>query len=153
MINPHLWLQPLVGMADYIGNYLDGQSNNRYISLLVFSDHNGVLAQSPLLIVIFWSFSVINSQRWVLPLVRITDYIGTTLLSDHIIAIYHHCFSPIIMKWFQCNRCWLLYFEVLYDSLSWMTATNHSDGQLHYKLLFWVIKSLLYIMTVSLQLQ
>ena len=35
----------------------------------------------------------------------------TTLLSNKIIAIYHDCFSPIIMALFHFHYCWLLYFE------------------------------------------
>ena len=43
VIPPLRWLQPLIGFADYIGNYFSERSNYFYISWLFFSDHNCVL--------------------------------------------------------------------------------------------------------------
>ena len=131
MILPRRWLQPLVGVADYIGN---------------FSNHNGMVSPSPLLIVIFWSFSVIPPHIWARLLFWVAAYIGTTILSDRIIAIYPHCISPSTMVCFRRHRRWLLYFEVFYDSSYLLTATTRSDSWLHWKLLCWAMKSSLYIM-------
>ena len=60
---------------------------NRHISSLFFSQHNDFITLSPLLIVISRSFSVIPPHRWLQPLVGITDYIGSTFLTNHIITI------------------------------------------------------------------
>ena len=67
--------------------YFAEQSYYRYISSSFSSEHNGTVSPSPLFIVIYWSFPVIPPHGWVQPLVEIADYIGITLLSDHIIAI------------------------------------------------------------------
>ena len=47
-------------------------------------------------------------------LLGIADFIGSTLVSNNIIAIYHHCLSPITMALFHCHRCWSLYYVVLF---------------------------------------
>ena len=93
--------------------YVSNRSYYRYKSSLFFSEHNGIVSPSPLLIVIFWSFSVITHHGWVLPLIVFAAYIGSTLKIDHIIAINHHYFFPITMASFRRHRCWLLYFESL----------------------------------------
>ena len=61
---------------------------------LFFFQHNGVVSPSPLLIVIFCCFHFFLPHGWVHPLVGIADYIGSTLLIDYIITIYHHFFLP-----------------------------------------------------------
>ena len=78
MIPSLCWLQPLVPMADSIGNYFSDRSNHCYISWLFLSKHNYVVLPSPLLIVVFWGFSVIPPHRWVQPLVQIDAYLVTT---------------------------------------------------------------------------
>ena len=69
------------------------------------SEHNGVVSSLPLLIVIFWSFSVIPPHGWVRPLIWIVAYIGSNFLSDCIIAVYHNYFSPITMASFHRYCC------------------------------------------------
>ena len=44
------------------------------------------------MIVFFRHFSLFHHCQWVQPLIGFAYYIGSTLLSDHIIAIYHHYF-------------------------------------------------------------
>ena len=83
---------------------------SQYI-IIVFSDNNGFVSLSMFLIVIFWNFSVTPPHRRVQPIIGIASYIGNALLSNHIIAIYHHCFNPNTMELFHRQRFWLLYFE------------------------------------------
>ena len=90
--------------------YLAERSYHCYISFF-FSEHNGVISLSPLLIFIFWSFLGIPPHGWVRPLVHNAAYIGSTFLIHRIIAINCHCFYPRIMASFHCHRCWLLYFD------------------------------------------
>ena len=91
-------------------------SNHSYFlwhSSLFFSNYNGVISPSPLLIVIFRNFSVIPHHGRVQPLFGIAAHIGRTFPSDHIIAINHHCWSPSTMESFKCYHFWLLNFEVV----------------------------------------
>ena len=92
------------------GKYFAERSYYCYISSLFFSEHNHIVLPSPLLIAIFWFFSVTLPHGWVRPLVGISAYIGSNFLSDRIIAIYHHCFPPSTMASFHYHHCWLLYF-------------------------------------------
>ena len=133
MIPCHGWLQPIIRMANYIINYFSEWSNHCYISWLFPSNCNSVVSLSPLFIVIFKIFYVISFHRWVRPLVWITDYLRTTVMSGRIIPIYHHCFYPRTMAWFHRHRCWFLYFELLYDSSYLLNATTNSDGWFHWK--------------------
>ena len=67
-----------------------------------------------MLIVLFRGFSFFTHFPWLQPLVGFADYIGSNLLSNHIIAIYCHCLSPRTMASFHRPRCWLLYFIVFF---------------------------------------
>ena len=140
---PHRWVWPPVGIAACVGSTFLKRSYYCYISSLFFSQHNGVVSPSPLLIAIFWiflwflltdecdhllgsllrcnyfseaiilspyimifflpaqwrsftvtvadflfwSFSMIPPHGWLQPLVGVAGCIGSTFLSDHIIAI------------------------------------------------------------------
>ena len=69
---------------------------------LFFSQHNGVVSPSTLLIVIFWLFFWFPHCPWVWPLTRIAAYIQTNFLSDHIVAIYppsEACFWTRPLQW------------------------------------------------------
>ena len=100
---------------------------------LFFSQHNGVVSLSPLLIDIFCRFHLFVPHGWVQLLVGIADYIGSTLLIDHIITIYHNCFSPSTMALFYCHSCRLLYFAVFIVSFPLMSATTCWYRWLHWK--------------------
>ena len=93
---------------------------------LSFSQYNGVLSTSSALIVFFRCFYWFTHCPRVGPLVRIAPYIGSTFLSDHIIAIYIIIiFIPAQWRRFVVTivDCYILKF--FYDSSSWMTATTH----------------------------
>ena len=120
MITSRRWLQSLVGIADYIGNYFSEKSNYHYLSWLFFSEHNGVVSPSPVLIVLFWSFSVISPYKWVWPLVLIDSYIGITLLSNIIITIHHHCFSTSTMASFSPSP----FLIVIFWSFIWFLLVD-----------------------------
>ena len=90
------------------------------------------------------------TNGWVWPLVGIADYIGSTLLIDHIIPIYHHCFSPSTISSFKSHRCRLLYIW----SFLWflpMDECNHLLGlPITLELLFWaIILSLYFYISLS----
>ena len=67
---------------------------------LFFSQHNGVVSSSPLLIV--FDFFLFSPWSWVWYLIRIAAYIRNTLLSNHIAAIYppHKPASGLVL----CSR-------------------------------------------------
>ena len=67
--------------------YFSERSYYHHISSLFLSQNNGVFSPSPLLIVMFWSFSMIPPHVWLHPLVGMTDSIGSNFMSDHIISI------------------------------------------------------------------
>ena len=74
---------------------------------LFFSQPDGVVSPSPLLIVIFWLFFWFPHFPWVWPIIRIDAYIQTTFLSNHIVAIYppvEACFWNRSLQWQQCRR-------------------------------------------------
>ena len=56
------------------------------------------------------SYLFFTPHGWVQPLFGIADYIGSTFLSDHIIAIYHNCSPLNTMALFRRHRCWFIYF-------------------------------------------
>ena len=99
----------------------------------------------------FCRFYLFPHCPWVQPLVGFTYYIGSTLMSNHIIAIYHNCFSAITMASFHCHRCWLLYFEVFL----WLLPTDECDhllgSLLTLEVIFWAIILSLYIIIVFFQ--
>ena len=136
---PHRWVIPLIGIDDYIGstflsNYIIAIYNNCF-----FSGHNGVVSPSLLLIVLFWSFSVMPLHGWVRPLVEIAAYTGSTFLSNNIIAIYCHTFYPSTTALFHCHRCLLTYFEVFLWFLP-IDEFDHSLGLLiTLEVIFWAI--------------
>ena len=108
-------------------------SNHPVTVSLFFYQHNGIVSPSPLLIVICCRFSLFLRCPWVRPLIVFADYIGSTFLSNHIIALYHHYFSQIIMALFHRQHCWLLYFKGFSGSYPRISATTHCDCWLHWK--------------------
>ena len=93
--------------------YTSGWSYYLCISCVFFSQHNGVISPSSLLIDIFCCFLLLPPHEWVLPLVGINDYIGSTLLSYHTRAIYHVFSSPRNMALYH-HHCWWLLLYVIF---------------------------------------
>ena len=60
------------------------------------------------------------------PLVVFADYIGSTLLRNHNITIYHHCFSLNTMASFWYHFCWLLHFK----KILWLLFTDEYNNLL-----------------------
>ena len=60
-------------------------SSHPVTASLFFSQHNGVISQSPLLI---FCISFLTHFPWVWLIIRIAAYVRTTFLSHHIVAIY-----------------------------------------------------------------
>ena len=91
--------------------YFAERSHYHYISSLFFSHHNGIVFPSPLLIVIFWTFNVIPSHRWVRPLVGISGYILSPFLSDDNISIFLYIIITLIgwIVWYHSSK--LLVFQ------------------------------------------
>ena len=137
------WVQPLVGISNYIGSTLmsDHIIATYYLFFLWSKWHRFIVTVVDCYIL---NFPVISTYGLVQPLVWIADYIGNTLLRDHIIAIYHHCFYPSIMSLFCRHCCWLLYFEVFL----WFLPMNDCDHSLGFlitlKVLCWAIIFSLY---------
>ena len=102
-------------------------SSNPVTVSSIFYQKNVVVLSSPLLIVIFCHFSLFPPRRQVRPLVRITDYIGSTLLSNNTIAIYHACFSPSTMDLYHRHHCLLLFLLFFFVTSQWMSATTYWD--------------------------
>ena len=119
------------------------RSYYRYLWWLFLSQHNAVVSPSLLLVIKFLIFFL--PHGWVRPLVEIADYIRTSFMSNHIIAIYHHCFSLSTIVSFHCHHCLLIYFE----SFLWILHTyecDHSLGLLiTLEVLCWAIVLFLYI--------
>ena len=90
-----------------------------------------------------FSYLFFFPHRWVWPLVGIIYYIRITFLSDHISAIYHHCFSPITIASFHRHRCWFLYFLMIIFSLR--TFVGMSDYIISIFMIDHIIAILLYI--------
>ena len=59
-------------------------------SLAILFHCNGSVSLLPWFIVFFCRFYLFPPRRWVQPLVGITNYTGSTLISDHIIDIYNY---------------------------------------------------------------
>ena len=78
--------------------------------IIFFFHHNGVISMSPLFIAIFSHISFLPPHWWVRLLVGIVDYIGSTFLSDDIIAILLYIIITLIgwIKWYQIYL-WLLF--------------------------------------------
>ena len=107
---PHSWVRPLIGINDYIRSAFLSNHLSLYI-MFSLSQNNGAVSPSLLLIVMFCCFYLFPPHGWMQPLVGITDYIRSTLLSDNIFAIYHHCFSPRTMASHHHYCCWLLFLS------------------------------------------
>ena len=58
----------------------------------------------------FLSFLFFILHRWVQPLIRIIDYLGSTQLWNNISAIYSVCFYPTTMALYHIHCWWLLLF-------------------------------------------
>ena len=80
--------------------------------IICFSQHNGIISTSPLFIIVYFCFYLFPPHGLVWPLVGIAYYIESTLMSNYIIALYRHCFSPSTMAPYHCHRCWFLYFVI-----------------------------------------
>ena len=102
-------------------------SSHPVMVILFFSQHNDVVSLSQSSIFLFLCFSWFPHCPWMRPLVQIAAYIGSTLLSNRIISICHHCFSTSTMSSFHRHRCWLLYFEV-FLLFTIINDCNHSLG-------------------------
>ena len=72
---------------------------------------------------------------WVKQLIEFAHYIGSTFLSNHIIAVYHICFYLRTMTSFHCHNFWLLYFEVFL----WLLTTDDWDHSLGFLLTLEII--------------
>ena len=86
---------------------------------MFLSDPNGVVTTSLLLIVIFWSFSVIPPHRWTI----FSDHCSTltNLLSHRIITIDYHYFSPSTTAWFNCDHFYWYFLKVsMLPPLCWL---------------------------------
>ena len=92
-----------------------------YFSLLFLVIHSWWVSFSPSTVASYhchhwWLFFVLficflpHGRVWLL--IEITDYIGITCLGNHIIAIYHVCFSTSTIVSYHHHCCWLLLFVV-----------------------------------------
>ena len=136
-------VRPLIGFTDYIEITL---LSNHIINIYhhCFSPSTMVFFHRHHFLFLCFVICIFSPHVWVIPLVDITDYIGSTLLSNNIITIYHHCFSPRKMASFHRQRCLLLYSEFFL----WFFPT-YECGQflgltITLELLSWDIISLLY---------
>ena len=74
---------------------------------LFFSQHNGVFHRQRCPLLFFGLFFGFPHWAWVWPLTQIAAYIQTTLLSDHIVAIYpplEACFWTCLLQWQWCRQ-------------------------------------------------
>ena len=76
---------------------------------------------------LYFDFLMIPHHGWLQPLVGITDYIGNTLLSNRIIAIYHHFFIQKKWRLFTGTVVNCYIWKVFYDPSSCMNETDSWD--------------------------
>ena len=128
-------------------NYFAEISYCRHISTFFF------VSPSPLLIFIFWSFSVIHTHRLLQLLIWIADYVGNVFpeqsYSLHMSYLFFSQNNGVVSP----SLPLIVIFEVFYDSSLLLTETTCSDGWLHWKLLCWAIKSSPFIKIVFLPAQ
>ena len=146
LFSPIRLLWPLVGITDYNGSTL--LSNNTidvyhyFIKypyclncaaqyyLLTWFQSTVFVSWSPWFIVVFCCLCLFSTCGWVWLLVGVTDYFVSTLLSDHIIAIYHY----FIQDPYQIG-CLVSYYLRIYSSTM---ATYHHFHSLYIYLIFFV---------------
>ena len=145
MTPPQRWVRPLFGITGFIAS-----TSLRYHIIAVY--HH---CFSPRTMASFYHhccwllhfdfFYVITPQRWFQPLIQIAACIGSTLLIDCIIAIYHHCFSTSTMVLFHHCRCWLLFFDFFKRFLRMYYYYQSLISLVTLEWIFWEIISSLYL--------
>ena len=145
----HKRVFPLIGITDYIG--ITSLGDDIFSIFCVFKYPRTMVSYHLhhcwLLFCRFWLFP---PQKWVRPLIGITDNIGSTLVRNHISNIYHVFFLP--EQWCRItitvDDCYSMSFffvsypnmtvitsflSLLFVSSSWMSETTNYDHWLHLK--------------------